>query len=415
MNKKGKWRVVHTIASIIIILGFFGINEIWQIIPQIDLFPNGHVINDDSQRPPAELSPFDFSKTTIVGPKPIKQSMYANSNNIVCYSFKNPTNEINENFTLIGEWFVDDSSEPIKPEYEAILNYSGIFDRGRLNWLFVNDSNKVKFRAALKLDLKPISQEIGYELINKKELKDSLNKDETISWNDNIIKEFIKETAICSKTNDEELAKELMDFVRSYMSPPAKTEDKIYYDNITLSSIEAWNNKIGTSSEYSVVYAMLLRSIGIPSKVLFNPHNNYNYHFVEVYLNNEEWIPVDIYDNNKSVGDLFEKEMLELRKNYHYIFIKGLENIEFISLNTDTPYDMWISLKGTIKSNSDREIKYLKVNITLLDENSQLVYSDWGYLIGYEGLNPNNQTIIELNAFPENLNYIKFINISKLE
>ncbi|RLG15569.1 hypothetical protein DRN69_02805 [Candidatus Pacearchaeota archaeon] len=412
MNRKGKWSWIHTIASIVMILGFFGINEYTQLIPQINIIPDT-LQNDTTDN--QKIQPFDFSKTKIIGPKPIKENMYSGSNNLICYSFQNPTASVDSNFTLIAEWFLDNSLEPLEPEYEVILNYSEIINHGRLNWVFINNSQKVKFRTALKKDLKPISKEINYNLIDNEGIRDYLKKDEIVFWDDNIIREFIKETAICSKTNDEELAKELMGFVRSYMNPPAKTEDKIYYDNVTLNSLESWNNRIGTSSEYSVVYAMLLRSIGIPTKILSNPNDNFDYYFVEAYLNDAEWVPIDIYDEDKSVGDLFKKEILELRKNYYHITIKGLENIEFISLSTETPYNSWVSLRGTIKSHSDQKIEYLKVNITLLDDNYQLVHSDWTFLIDSEGLNPNNQPNIELNVFPKSLDNVKFINISKLE
>lgn len=412
MDKKGMWGTLGKIAILIAILGFFGVNEIWQIIPQINIIPDNPI--DDVQNPP-KIEPFDFSKTTIVGPKPIKQIMYTNSNNIICYGFQNPTAEIDENFTLVGEWFMDNFLEPIEPEYEIILNYSNVINQGRLNWLFINDSNKVKFRTALKIDIKPISKEVNYNLVNNKELYDYLKKDDVVSWDDNVISEFIKQTPMCSKNSDEELAKELMLFVRSYMNPPAKTEDEIYYNNITLNSMDAWSGKIGTSSEYSVVYTMLLRSVGIPSKVLLNPDDNFDYYFVEAYLNNTEWVPIDIYSSDKSIGDLFEKEILELGENYHYIQIKGLENIEFISLNTETPYNSWISSKGIIRSNSYQKIEYLKINISLLDENYQTIHNDWRYLIGSEGLEPNNKTSVELNSFPQNLINVKYINITKLE
>jgi len=421
MNKKGIWGILElgafagVVATFILII----IYRVELLSFLVAIIPNPAPLSDNqsnNQSNNQELQlPFDFSQTKIIELKPIKQNMYSNSNNIICYRFENPTSEIDKNFTLIGEWFMDNSIEPIKPEYEITLNYEEIINKSRLNWLFINNSNNIKFRTALKIDLKPISKEVNYNLISNKELEDYLKKDGIISWNDGIIREFIQQTSICSKSNDEELAKELMEFVRFYMSPPAKTEDEIYYDNAILDSIEAWNNKTGTSSEYSVVYAMLLRSIGIPARILSNSNGNFDYYFVEAYLNNMEWVPIDIYNNGKSVGDLFEKEILELRKNYYYITIKDLENIEFISLSTEIQYNSWISLRGIIKSNSNQKIEYLKVNVSLLDENYQIISSDWTFLIGSEGLEPNNQTSIELNSFPESLNNIKYINISKIE
>jgi len=421
LNKKGRWGILEwgafaSVIAVFILIIIYRAELFSFLIAILSLEPSPSSFDNQLNNQSQQLL-FDFSKTTVIGLKPIKQNMYSNSNNIICYGFENPTAEIDENFTLIGEWFTDNFIEPIEPEYEITLNYNKIINQERLNWLFINNSNKIRFRIVLNRGIKPIFKEINYNLINKEELINYLKEDDLISWDDNVIREFINNTHICSKTNDEELAKELMNFVRDYMNPPAKTEDEIYYNNVTLNSMEAWNKKVGTSSEYSVVYAMLARFVGVPSRILFNPDKNKDYYFVEVYLNDTDWIPMDIYNKSKNLKEYFKVEKFEINKNYHSIEIEGFTDLNFISLTPKGISDNWLLINGIVKSNSNETIKSynIEVNITLLDKDSNSIYSDKRYLLsGKEDLDPGNYSDFEIHLFPEHINDVEFIKILRL-
>src|SRR3989338_3294837 len=133
MNKKGittMEKILSIIASIVVILGFLGVNEVWEIIPQINIIPNSPTPQPVSPEPVQE---FDFSQTNIQYLGPIRDTMYPESNHIVCYSFKNPTGRTNSSFTLVGEWFLDKNKVP-DYKYKEELNYSDLFDTTRFNW-----------------------------------------------------------------------------------------------------------------------------------------------------------------------------------------------------------------------------------------------------------------------------------------
>ena len=86
-----------------------------------------------------------------------------------------------------------------------------------------------------------------------------------------------------------------------------------------------------------------------------------------------------------------------------------------LSLSITTPYNSWISLNGTIKNNFDEKVDYLKINVTVLDTNKNIIHSDWTYLIGSDGLGPKNQTSIEIHSFPKQFGDAKYLTISKSE
>lgn len=393
MNKKGGfWGFVTKIVLIITLLGFFfGINHIGDFFPSIDILSSNSILK--IYLPPK--NPFDFSQVSLDGLIPFRENLYSHSNNIVCYKFNNPNDKIDSSFILHNEWFLD--NQKIPNNLTTKLNYDEIFRLTRYDWSLVGDNSTVRFRTGLEFNKKPLFGEIEYDLIKNEELIDYLKKEEgKIVWDHDLIKELINGTSLCG-LSDELQTNITLSFVRENMNLPLETIKKIEYDNRTESSEISWNEKIGTSSEYSYVFVSLLRSIGIPSKIETTKFEDYDYYYVKVYLKDKGWVPIDVYDNgdeSKKLGEYFVLDKFKKDVDYKDIIIPELS--DYVVFDTVLTYRRddgkpHLSYTITNKFGKDMESFCIKVFIDYYDTENNLLYSneEYKYLLHFEGLKQN--------------------------
>lgn len=401
INKKGISKLAAT-AYIIAILSFFGITTFWQLFPfnitQEDNLGITQTTSVNIQKPP-----FDFSKVSIVKLVPIRNFSYNGSNNIVCYFFNNPTNNISENFTLIGEWFIDTNEEP-EDSYKQDVNYDDLFRNGRLNWYFISsnseNANNVRFRLALRQNVSSISNETTYPLKFDESLLPYLrNENEgSIKWDNSVISEFIKKVSICDSADDKTLAQRILDFTRNWMNQLAETSEIIHYDNETLDSMSAWYGRVGTSSEYSVVYAMLLRIVGIPAKLEINNFDDETYYYVKYYSENKGWVPVDVYGKYNLEEGCLSTDSIKKGVNLTDICIPSLKNyVEFREIEALEVYGIYY-LKGIMvnKFNKSLDSYCIKVNINFYDSNDNKLYNETDYLSSLKVLEVNKEANFDI-------------------
>ncbi len=199
---------------------------------------------------------------------------------------------------LITEW--KDNYGYFNLTYEDELNLTDNYDRPwyvwNHRWYNQKEFDNLTVRIALqygnnKIEEKNVSMILNYNNTLFNYAKDS----HLINWNKTIMNSFLSHLIIDKKIllNDLEKAKLILDLTRTNLKVPLKTQDKMYYDTFNLSSIEVFGKKEGSSSEYAVYYAMLMRILGIPSKV-YSDGTNY---LVEIYAN-KSWITINPYDYN---------------------------------------------------------------------------------------------------------------------
>jgi len=385
--------IITAIASLFVIMDYCDNKE----INIFDFLEDGeNEITTDSTLTDSILDSkkeFKFEEVELIYLNSIRENIYSNSNNVVCYQFSNPNDEINVSFTLMGEWFhylLGNQYKLINDSYNEWLPYNEIF-KIRYNWYFIENYSKVRYKIGLKND-KILEKNIIYDLVNDHEFDDYLTQeDDSITWNDEMIRELVSEKAICNK-NDEEQVNLVISFVRNHMSPPFSTKKKLDYQEKEINSIDSWKEKEGTSSEYSFIFTSFLRSIGIPAKVEKNNFYPYDY-YVKVYIQNKGWLPIDIYDENKNLGDYFNF-VGKLKKDIEYkdIYLPEISDyVLFENIIITRPSYGGIDISYNLKNNFGKEIKSfcIKADYIFYSEGSKEVYRKITYLFPGEDLEEN--------------------------
>ncbi len=397
-NKRGSWTIsgwqdLSAILGVIVLL--FGILKRKIIVLVVLLIFGLYLLGVfGPKQPPPE--PPNRPNSTIPTPLPFNSSQisitflpsnienkYSNSNNLVCYVFNNPNNKTNDNFTLLGEWFLDDGKLPSATYYNETLDYNDTFGTPRFNWYPVGNYSKVKFRVVLSRDKEPLVDEtINYSLTKNVSFDTYLSNENNITWDNQLIKELIKGAELCGK-DEEEQVRAVLSFVRNKMNPPLKTDEIIYYDQNQLSSEKSWNEKRGTSSEYSYVFTSFLRAIGIPAKIETNRFEDYDYYHVKVYVSNKGWLPVDVFNKSKKIGDCFLLEKFSKDREYKDVCVPILSDyVVFDKISTHTP--TWATkIDYGIKNVYFKQLQSycIKVNITFFGKNETAIFYKNTYLL----------------------------------
>ena len=376
----GILKILGHIATVITILVF--INQIWQFVPGLvipipDLPLTGNVVGDK----PA----FGFSQINVEHLFPLRPSFYNGSNNVVCYSFNNPNNATNENFTLIGEWFIHNDKEPLNKSYIDDFNYEEVFNGARLNWRVISSDSvereTVRFRVALKQGVNSISKEITYPLIFNESLSQYLKNDDDglVRWDDSIIKEFINKKAICGLPSDEQIAERTLEVLKGQMNRPAETREIIEFNNKTVDSVSSWNSRIGTSSEYSASYAMLLRALGIPSKLEVNKFGDIDYYYTKYFSRANGWTTVDAYGDYDEIKGCLSVSQIKKDRILKDICILSLnEYLEFKEIKVYNSFSLYPVIEGKMLNKWNKPIKSYcaKVNLIFYDEDGSEIYKE---------------------------------------
>lgn len=405
MDKQGK-AIFWLAALFSIIVGLFVIYD-----HRVDIvnFFDGFSVDSrsalpDSTHTKSSLKPFEIKEVALNYLKPLRDNMYANSINIMCYSFTNPNGKINSSFDLIGEWFFDGSKSP-DAQYNDLLPYDETFGVIRYTWDFVGNYSSVRYRLGLALNNTPLINETNYDLITDVNVTPYLEKeaDGSVTWDDDVLRELIKENVLCGKS-DEEQTKMILQFVREKMNPPLRTEEESGYNSGNLGFAEAWSSKVGTSSEYSVVFASFLRAVGIPAKIEVNQFEDYGYYYVKVYIQDKGWLPVDVYNPEKGAGEYFIlKGGLKKDVLYKDVVIPGLSDyVYFDSIIANSPWEPSDDVDYTIRNIYDKPLKSfcITASFTYLDGNHTTIFSKDTYLLGSSGL--DKDTVLSSSVYTFN-------------
>lgn len=406
-NKKGGWGIEGW-KELGTALG--AVYLIFVLVQQVGVFNGGRSTNS-AQNPEiasattpiiAPQPPFDSSNISVQFLPQTIENKYSNSNNVLCYHFDNPSGRTNSNFTLIYEWFVDDAKSP-NYTYSQNLSYEDVFERTRLNWYSVENYSKVRFRVGLSLDKKILAEaDINYGLTKDASLDKYLGKEENITWNDSTIKELINGTNLCGK-NDEEQIKGILSFVRNNMNPPLETDKKIYYDQNQVSSEKSWNEKIGTSSEYSYVFAAFLRAMGIPAKIETTKLEDYAYYYVNAYIQGKGRWRIDVFQENKEIKDCSILEKIDKEVEYKDVCISNLSDYIIFDRLVAHKLVGGSRIEYTARNVYAKPLttSCIKVNITYFDKNGSVVFSETDLLL-------NNR--IDTTPISSHLTYAKDLN-----
>ncbi len=141
------------------------------------------------------------------------------------------------------------------------------------------------------------------KLQNEKEVY--LNSNQVISWDENNSAVQLAKKLTEGTNNDEEKVSIIHDYIVKniqYDSEKYASLDKTYLPNVD----DILQNKKGICYDYASLFAVMLRSVDVPTKLVKGYKNDISeYHaWNEVYINNE-WVTVDCtYDTALYAGNL---------------------------------------------------------------------------------------------------------------
>ncbi len=144
----------------------------------------------------------------------------------------------------------------------------------------------------------------NFTIYRNKNFTRYLIQDKNIRWNDTIVEWLLRglgssDLISYKDKNDEEKATKLLDITRSIMVNPPEMEKILYYEEHYINSLGSFEKREGRSFEFSAVYTMFLRIIGIPSEP-YKSSIDENYYCVRLYLEGKGWVSVDVLNTSKN-------------------------------------------------------------------------------------------------------------------
>jgi hypothetical protein len=275
------------------------------------------ILNFDSQglqskAPDSNLTPQINDSDSVSAPKfsflaaPIRESFYLGGRAVIATTIvSNKT----QNYYLSGEWLAyDNILNHTLPIPESKYNATFYLEKGRLamqyRWksIFENSSGVI-FTANLTDDSGKIyPQNVSISLIKNDDVLPYLTENPIIRSNDTMTI-FALLNIRAANSDGSSQAASLLEAARKYLSRPKEENMTEYFEKNDVDSLEVFEKREGTSSEYSAFYAALLRSMGIPAKVMKCGEANGTYYYAEAFIDKRGWINVDVYDAEKRFGD----------------------------------------------------------------------------------------------------------------
>jgi hypothetical protein len=236
---------------------------------------------------------------------PIRESFYLGGRAVISTTIvSNKT----QNYYLSGDWLAYDKIlNNTLPIPESKYNATFYLESGRLamqyRWKSIfENSSSATFTANLTDDSGKIyRQNVSMGIIKNDGVLPYLIENPIIRSNDNMTVFALMN--IHTAPDDLSQAASLLEAARNYLSRPKEANMTEYFEKNDVDSAEVFEKKEGTSSEYSALYAALLRSIGIPAKVMKCSVVNGTYYYAEAFIERRGWINVDVYDTGKRLGD----------------------------------------------------------------------------------------------------------------
>lgn len=295
------------LVLLVVVLAVFLVFYGSKLIQSIDL--NKSRDNQTGQNLPIEPQAQDFLLTI----EPLRESFYRGGRIVV---FTSLSSSADQKYHFTGEWF---SVDKIANEtaYIPVENsqYNETFDLRKnqyvvqYRWMSITEPNvnSTFFTGVAETDSGgEQSKNATVEIVSREELAPYLSANEKITINDSVTI-FALKNLPKTRQSDEEHAKLLLKLARSHMSFPNGSNETEYFEKNELDSLSAFGRREGTASEFCSVYVMLLRAVGIPSRVVECQKEGEKYFIAEIFLEGGNWTEVDVYDPDQQIGEETDK------------------------------------------------------------------------------------------------------------
>lgn len=335
--------------------------------------------------------------------KPIKQPFFVGSNGVVCIQIFNI-----EGSTHISAKLLDKDKQKILHKYEN----NAVLDKNQ-NSTFVDWFKLDDFYSNLTYKVKIISDGIEYEaeeqivIESRDDLSHFLENEEfgSVRWNDEIEKFVIDNNvdSLCSLKSEHEIAEYVYDFTQDLINKPNATDTK-KYDNRLIDSVKVFEDKIGTSSEFSSTYAMLMRILGFPAKLGRHFVDETLYYHTQVFTQDRDWIIADVSNEKSNFGNCIPyTEKLKIGQELQGICLVQLyPKVEFLTIIATKESNSWLTISGIIKNrlNSTQAKDDLFVYVVFYDNNKRKIFSSREPLLTKD-LDPYESIFFNMVVVPE--------------
>lgn len=285
------------VVLVIVIASLFQLSQIQQYRagqgPASSHPPTQNTDLNQSKPPQIQNSPKFFFQVI-----PLRDSFYTGGRVVTLVSIvSNQT----QNYYLTGEWFAYEGNlNTTIPIPESIYNETFFLQKnqivGQYRWNLIPDKNATNatFRATLKDDSgRAYVQNVSVKLIRKDETLPYLAENSVVRSNDTITI-FALMSLRSVNPSDFDQAGILLNLTRNYLSPAMEMNET--------NSLEVFDEKRGDSLGFSSFYAMLLRSIGIPAKVMTCSVSGKAYYYDEILIEGKGWLNADVYNSAYGLG-----------------------------------------------------------------------------------------------------------------
>lgn len=334
---------------------------------------------------------------------PIKQPFLVGSNGIVCIQINNISGKIH----IFGELSDKDKQKTLHKYGNSVF-----LDKGQtstsIDWFKLDD-----FYSNLTYKVKIISDGNEYEakeqivMESRDDLSHFLENEEfgSIRWNDEIERSVINDNfnALCNLESDQDIANYFYEFAQDLINKPNATDTK-KYDNRLINSIKVFEDKIGTSSEFSSTYAMLMRILGFPAKLGRHFVDETLYYHTQVFTQDRDWIIADVSNEKSNFGDCIPyTEKLKIGQELQGICLVQLyPKVEFLTIIATKESNSWLTISGIIKNrlNSTQAKDDLFVYVVFYDNNKRKIFSSREPLLTKD-LDPYESIFFNMVVVPE--------------
>ena len=337
--------------------------------------------------------------------RPIRSFFYAGGTAAVTYAYDS---NIGCNVTITQEWYRNPKPD-IKFYLQQPYNWNDTVKQNtQNNWASFNVNDKegnTNYTAKIILgtNKSEVANYTSFEIIREEGVIPYLGFDEIINTDKEVIDYAFKSVQYNKNVDEYSQAKQLFYFTRSELKKPNKADEIIDFENKNYSSLQVYQMKKGTSSEFAVFYIMLLRSIGIPAKINSLDTDNGPYYYTEVFTKDTGWLLADIFSDSEFDSCFVNNATFLPGHTYQHQCLEN-NSLEFVELSIPKSLSFKSNIYAKIRNKMDKNVRYLTINYTLYKD-GETVLSNYRYA---DNTNLIKNEITSYNSFDTGFDNIDF-------
>lgn len=331
--------------------------------------------------------------------RPVRKFFYAGGVSSIAYGYRTG---IGCNVTITQEWY----RSPI-PNLKSYLEKPYIWNETAENELQNNwasrkvDEKEGNFNYSAKIILETNDTDMAnytsFEIVKIDEVIPYLISDNNIGIDEQINQYTFYNLMYGVNSDDYSQAKHLFEFTKTELKKPKKAEEILDFENKNYTSVEVYEKKKGTSSEYSFFYIMLLRAVGVPAKLGIIEKDENLYYYVEVYIRNIGWVLADVYSDSDFDSCFLNNLTFVSGETYRHLCM-GNNTMEIVELSIPSKLRFDASVTAKIRNKMQEDVRFLNFNYSFFNNETEAFN---GFKFADDSNLSNNETTsLEIHYFP---------------